>query len=92
MYIAEILQLNKVSSYIKKIDLFLAECDKSSTDYQIAFAYRAIILHSIGKTNEALKALYSAISNLSYMTDDGIVAICDAIIEITMEVKRNMMK
>lgn len=88
MYIKEVLQLNKVSGSIKKIDLFLAECDKSSTDYYVAFAYRAIIMHSIGKTNEALKALYSTIVNYSYLNDDSIVAICDAIIEITMEVNR----
>lgn len=88
MYINEVLQLDMVSGSIKKIDLFLADCNKQSTDYYLAYSYRALIMHNIGKTNEALKALYTAVSNLEYLADDSIVSLCDAIIKITMDVNR----
>ena len=46
MYLNEILQLDKTMQSIKKIDLFLAGCNKKSLDYYKAFAYKNIILHS----------------------------------------------
>ena len=88
MFLNEILQLDKTISSIRKIDQFLAQCDKTSKDYYMAFAYRTLVLHAIGKTNEALKLLYTQISNLQILPDEGILALCDAIIEITMDVGR----
>ncbi|MDE6583778.1 MAG: hypothetical protein K2K15_00085, partial [Anaeroplasmataceae bacterium] len=88
MYLNEVLQLDKTASSIKKIDVFLVSCNKKSLDYYKAFAYRNIILHSLGKTNEALKALYSLSQEFSKLGDAEIISICDAIIEITLEVKR----
>ncbi|MDE5715506.1 MAG: hypothetical protein K2I42_05170, partial [Anaeroplasmataceae bacterium] len=88
MYINEVLQLDKVSGSIKKIDLFLTGCNKRSMDYYKAYCYRNIVLHAIGKTNDALKSLYGMVVDFSKMEDDAIVCICDAIIQITMEVNR----
>ena len=88
MYLNEVLKLDKVSGSIKKIDLFLAGCNKKSSDYYKAFAYRNIILHSLGKTNDALKALYGLVMDFSKLDSESVIAICDAIISITTDVKR----
>ncbi|MDE6241583.1 MAG: GGDEF domain-containing protein [Anaeroplasmataceae bacterium] len=87
MYLNEILQLDKTMQSIKKIDLFLAGCNKKSIDYYKAFAYRNLILHALGKTNDALKALYSYVPDFSKLGDQEVIAICDAIIDITLEIK-----
>ncbi|MDE5855866.1 MAG: hypothetical protein K2H06_02355, partial [Anaeroplasmataceae bacterium] len=72
---------------IKKKDLFLAGCNKKSLDYYKAFAYRNLIYHSLGKTNDALKALYSFVNDFSKLGDQEVIAICDAIIDITLDIK-----
>ncbi len=88
MELNEILKLDKVTASIKKIDLFLAGVSKKSLAYYQAFCYRNIILHALGKTNEALKALYSLVVDFNKMSDEVVIVICDAIIEITISVDR----
>lgn len=88
MYINEVLQLDKVSGSIKKIDLFLAGCNKKSLEYYKAYCYRNLVLHEIGKTNEALKSLYGMVIDFAKMEDDAVISVCDAIISITMDVHR----
>lgn len=88
MYLNEILQLDKTAASLKKIDLFLAGCNKKSIEYYKAFSYRNLILHSLGKTNEALKALYACVNDFSKLGDQEIISVCDAIIEITLSVKQ----
>ena len=88
MYISEVLQLDKISASIKKIDLFLSACNKGSLDYYKAFAYRNLVLHEIGKTNDALKGLYNLVPDFNKMNDEAIVIICDAIIDITLSIDR----
>lgn len=88
MYLNEVLQLDMVSGSIKKIDLFLAGCNKKSLEYYKAFSYRNRILHKIGKTNEALKALYGLVPDFSKLEDEAVLAVCDAIIEITISIRR----
>ncbi|MDE7263979.1 MAG: diguanylate cyclase [Anaeroplasmataceae bacterium] len=88
MYINEILKLDKTMASIKKIDLFLSGCNKKSIEYYQAFSYRNLILHSLGKTNEALKALYSLVNDFSKLQDAEVISVCDAIIEITLSVKQ----
>ncbi|MCM1130907.1 MAG: diguanylate cyclase [Roseburia sp.] len=87
MYLNEILQLDKTTQSIKKIDLFLAGCNKKSLDYYKAFAYKNIIFHFLGKTNDALKALYSFVNDFPKLGDQEVITICDAIIDITLDVK-----
>ena len=88
MFLNEVLELEKTSSSIKKIDLFLAGCNRKSIDYFKAFCYRNIVLHSIGKTNDALKALYNLVGDFSKLESAAIIVICDAIISITLDVNR----
>ncbi|MDE7162052.1 MAG: GGDEF domain-containing protein, partial [Anaeroplasmataceae bacterium] len=88
MHLNEVLQLNKTTASIKKIDLFLASCNKKSIEYYQAFCYRNLILHSLGKTNDALKALYAYVPEFPKLKDEEIIAICDAIIEITLSTKQ----
>lgn len=87
MYLNEILQLDKKMSSIKKIDIFLAGCNRRSSDYYKAFAYRNLILHSNDKSKEALESLCSVAANLSSLEDANIIILCDAIIEITLDLK-----
>ena len=88
MFLYEVLELEKTSSSIKKIDLFLAGCNKRSIDYFKAFCYRNMILHAIGKTNDALKALYGMVIDFPKMESNTIIVVCDAIITITLEINR----
>lgn len=87
MYLNEILHLEKNNNSIKKIDLFLSTVNKKSLDYYKAFAYKNIILHTLGKTNEALQNLYEVIPNIQNVNSEAIIEICDAIITITIDVK-----
>ena len=75
MYLNEILQLDKKMSSIKKIDIFLAGCNRRSSDYYKAFAYRNLILHSNDKSKEALESLCSVAANLSSLEDANIIKI-----------------
>lgn len=86
MYLNEVLQLDKTTASIKKIDLFLASCNKKSVEYYRAFCYRNLILHSLGKTNDALKALYACVQDFPKLGDAEIIAICDTIIDLTLDV------
>lgn len=88
MFLNEVLQLDKIPASIKKIDLFLSECDKKIPDYFIAFSYRAIVNHTIGRTNDALKALYGFVPDFPHLPEDAVIAVCDAIIDITIDVGR----
>ena len=88
MLLSEVLQLDKVQSSIKKIDLFLVSQEKLSDDYMKAYAYKAIILHAIGKNNEALKLLFTMVPLFKEIDSNGIIAICDGIIDICLDLKR----
>ena len=88
MLLSEVLQLDKVQSSIKKIDLFLVSQEKLSNDYMKAYAYKAIILHAIGKNNEALKLLFTMVPLFKEIDSNGIIAICDGIIDICLDLKR----
>ena len=88
MVLQEVLQLEKTQGSIKKIDLFLVSQVKLSDEYVCALSYKAIILHTIGKTNEALKLLFNMVPSFKEMDVNGIIAVCDGIIEICLELKR----
>lgn len=84
--IEEILQLDKIQSSIKKIDLFLSQKTKYSNDYMKALCYKASILHELGKTNEALKLLYEYVPQIQAMDIEAIIALTSQIIDITISV------
>ena len=88
MILSELLQLNKTNASINKIDLFINEQIKNSYEHLKALSYKAIILHSLGKTNEALRILYQYIPFFNEIETDGIIAICDGIIDICLDVGR----
>ena len=88
MILQEILQLDKVQSSIKKIDLYIVSTVKQSDEYIIALSYKAIILHTIGKSNEALKILFTIVPTFKELTTNSIIYVCDAIIDICIDVKR----
>lgn len=86
--LVEILNLDKVQASIKKIDLYLVSQVKLSEEYIKALAYKAIILHTIGKSNEALKLLLQYVPDIKLMANNAVIALCDAIIEICIDVMR----
>ncbi len=88
MSLNEVLKLDMVQSSIRKIDLFLVSSIKQSDEYLAALAYKCIILHKIGKSNEALKLLFSQIPAFKEFGSNGIISICDAIIDICIDVKK----
>ena len=81
----EILQLDKVQSSIKKIDLFLSQKTKYSNEYMKAISYKANILYSKEKANDALKLLYEYVPTIPGMDNEGIIALTSQIIDITID-------
>lgn len=88
MEIKDILKLDKTNASIRKIDYFISNCSHKNLEYYQAFCYRNIILHYVGKTNDALKALYVLVPEFPKLSDDIVIVICDAIIEITLDISR----
>lgn len=88
MVLQELLQLDKTQSSIRKIDFFLGTQVKLSEEYNKALVYKAEILHHIGKTNDALKILFSAVLDFKDMDNEGIILICDGIIDLCLDIKR----
>ena len=87
MSLEQVLQLDKIASSVKKIDLFVSQKTKFSNDYMKAITYKGIILHELGKTNEALKLLYEYVPDINKMDNEGVIALCSAIIDITIAVE-----
>jgi len=88
MALQEILKLDKNQSSIRKIDFFLGTQVKLSNEYIMALAYKAEILHFLGKTNDALKILFNSVLEFKEMDVNCIIIICDSIIDICLDVKR----
>ena len=86
--LAELVKLPETLASIKKIDLFLGSTAKGSIEYIKALAYKANVLHKIGKTNDALKLLYSYVPTFNQLDSESVIDICDEIINICMDVKR----
>jgi hypothetical protein len=80
----DILCLDKTQSSIKKIDLFLSSHDKNTYEYIKAVSFKATILDSLGKTNDALKLVYSFVPEFRYLEPKSIVEICNVIIDISI--------
>ena len=80
----DILCLDKTQASIKKIDLFLSSHDKNTYEYIKAVSFKATILDSLGKTNDALKLVYSFVPEFRYLEPKSIVEICNVIIDISI--------
>ena len=65
MTLNEVLELDKKQTSIQKINLFLSNQEKNSDDYVKALSFKAIILASLNKTDEALKLLYEYLPNIT---------------------------
>jgi len=83
----EILQLDKIQSSIKKIDLFVSQKTKYSREFMLAIAYKGLVLHALGKTNDALKLLYEYIPDIQKIDSESAISLCSSIIEITIDAK-----
>ena len=88
MELFELEKLDNSLDSIKKIDSFLSYQIQNSKEYLIAIKEKSLRLHFLNHTNEALKILYSYTPNLNSFELDGSIAILDAIILITEDVKR----
>ena len=75
MTIKELLKLDIKSESIKKVDSFLASTIRNSEEYFRAISFKSTILHNIGKTNDALKLLYSFIPFFTDLDSNGIILI-----------------
>lgn len=88
MLLKEVLKLDKTNSSIKKIDFFIGLQTKYSYEHLKALAYKAEILHHLGKDNDALKLLYEVVPDFNSILLDGIIVVCDGIIDLCIELKR----
>ena len=88
MLLKEVLKLDKTNSSIKKIDFFIGLQTKYSYEHLKALAYKSEILHHLGKDNDALKLLYEIVPDFNSILLDGIIVICDAIIDLCIDLKR----
>ena len=88
LLIDDLLKLNSNKQSINKIDLFLSNEPKYSDDFMKALAYKAIIMHNQGDTNEALKLLFTYVNDIKELTYVGVIALCDGIINICLDIKR----
>ncbi len=86
--LAELVKLPKTNQSIKKIDLFMGSCVKGSNEYIKALCYKASVLHKIGKTNDALKLIYSYVPEFNKLDNNSVIDICNAIMDICIEVER----
>ena len=84
MSLEQILQLDKIASSVKKIDLFVSQKTKFSKDYMKAITYKGIILHELGKTNEALKLLYEYVPDINKMDNEGVNPGVEDVSQITL--------
>ena len=88
MTIKELLKLDIKNESIKQVDSFLASSIRNSDEYFKAISFKCNILHNIGKTNEALKILYSFIPAFTDLDSTGIISICDSIIDICLDIDK----
>lgn len=51
-----------------------------------AIAYKGLILHELGKTNDALKLLYEYIPSIKAMDNESVIALTSSIIDITLSI------
>ena len=86
--LADIVKLPKNNQSIKKIDLFMGGCVKGSNEYIKALCYKASVLHATGKTNDALKLIYSYVPEFNKLDNDSIIDICNEIMDICIDVER----
>ena len=87
MLLKEVLKLDKTNSSIKKIDFFIGLQTKYSYEHLKALSYKALILHHLGKNNDALKILYEVVPSFNSIILDGIIVICDGIIDLCIDLK-----
>ncbi|MGM9972133.1 MAG: diguanylate cyclase domain-containing protein [Anaeroplasmataceae bacterium] len=89
MNLNEVLALEHVSSSVRQIDMFMSSKKPTSYEYIKALSYKCLVLHSINKTKEALKLLLQATVSFKSYPDEGIVAICDSLIDIFIDLKNS---
>lgn len=88
MTIKELLKLDIRNESIKQVDSFLASSIRNSEEYFKAINFKSYVLHKIGKTNEALKLLYSFIPSFHDLDSNGIISVCDGIIDICLDIDK----
>lgn len=87
MKVNEILALPMERESIKKIDRFIQAADKATIEYHQAVCYKALILNSLGKVNDALKPLIKE-DGYDGMDDNAIVCYADTLKQIFLGIKR----
>lgn len=89
MTLKEVLGLEKVSSSVKQIDIFMSKQEQTSYEYIKALSYKCLILHSLNKTKEALKQLLASTLLFKKIESRSIVAVCDSLIDIFLDLKNS---
>ena len=85
--LSEILQLDISNQSIKKIDAFLADEVEYSDTFMRALAHKALLLHQLGNSNEAINLLSLYIKNLRLLSSFAVISICNSMISITLDLE-----
>lgn len=86
MNLDEILKLDKVTSSVRQIDLYMSKQKINSYEYIRALAFKCSILHCLNKTKDALKLLLPITSLFDKIDKRASVSICDSLIEIFLDI------
>lgn len=87
MSLSEILQLDINNSSIKKIDAFLADEVEFSDTYMKALSHKALMLHLTGNSHEGINILLKYIKNMKFLSQYSVIALCDSMINITIDLE-----
>lgn len=86
--VSDLLKLDNTKESLKKVDEYIKDTVKNSDEYVYLVSKRGLILHSLKRTEEAYQELIGLTSNIRQMTKEAIIALADALIIISLDIKR----
>lgn len=86
--LSEILKLDISNQSIKRIDSFLADEVEYSDSYMRALSYKAIIMHELGDSYNAILLLEPYIKDYRLLTPVAIISLADSFIKIALDLEK----
>lgn len=83
MTINDILKLEIKKNNLRKIESFINQKDKDSTDYYKAVSYKALMSYKLDLVKEAITLLLTNLNDSK--NDDAIISYCSSLIEIYLD-------
>lgn len=86
MSLDEILSLDKVTSSIKQIDMYMSKQVQYSYEYIAALCYKCEVMHTLGRTKDALKNLLPLVVHFKTFDKKSTVSVCSILINIFLDI------